>query len=358
MHTLLTVIGARPQFIKAGALSRRIQTCEGLREVIVHTGQHYDDNMSDVFFRELNIPKPAYHLAVGGGSHADMTGRMMQQLDPVFDAVKPDACLIYGDTNSTLAGALVAAKRRTPVFHVEAGLRSFNRNMPEELNRVVADHVSDLLFCPTRTSVENLAREGITRGVRQVGDVMQDVAMDTANLLRSMAIAPGLSALAEAPFAVLTVHRAENTASRERLAEVLAFARSAAGGLRIVWPVHPRTRKVVNDLALDTTGFTLVDPLGYFDFQYLLSQCRLVLTDSGGLQKEAYFSRKPCITLRDETEWVETIEAGWNRLWTQAEFRQPRLEVIPEYGDGNASGLILAAITDWFEGTETKGGAN
>lgn len=346
MPKIFTVLGARPQFIKAAPVSRALARV-GLSESIVHTGQHFDALMSDIFFDELDIPKPAYNLEVNSLGHGAMTGRMLEKLEEAMLAEKPDLVLIYGDTNSTIAGALAAAKLNIPVAHVEAGLRSFNRRMPEEINRVVADHVSALLFCPTRAAVANLGAEGITKGVHAVGDVMYDTTL--AAVKRAQGRSTIIEALGLTPggYAVATVHRAENTDDPARLAKVIAWLEAAARETPIVMPVHPRTRKLLASCGVVPAGLTLIDPVGYLDMARLLSRAAAVFTDSGGLQKEAYFHRVPCVTLRDETEWVETIEAGWNRLWT-SEGYAPRRD-IADYGGGDASEKIAKLIADHIQ---------
>ncbi len=341
MPKIFTVLGARPQFIKAAPVSQALSQC-GLDEVIVHTGQHFDALMSDVFFDELAIPKPAYNLEVNSLGHGAMTGRMLEKLEEAMLAEKPDLVLIYGDTNSTVAGALAGAKLNIPVAHVEAGLRSFNRRMPEEINRVVADHVSALLFCPTRTAVANLAAEGITKGVHAVGDVMFDATLAAVKRAGERSSILETYELTQGQYAVATIHRAENTDDPERFARVIAWLEAAARETPVVMPVHPRTRKLLASRGLVPAGLTLIDPVGYLDMARLLSQAAAVFTDSGGLQKEAYFHRVPCVTLRDETEWVETIEAGWNRLWQGPDFAERR--DIPDYGRGNAANVISELI--------------
>jgi UDP-N-acetylglucosamine 2-epimerase len=309
---IVTIVGARPQFIKAAALSRELRRQH--REVLVHTGQHYDYEMSGIFFDGLEMPPPDINLGVGSGSHGAQTGAMLSKIEEVLVAERPDWMVVYGDTNSTLAGALAASKLHVPVAHVEAGLRSFNRRMPEEINRIVADHLSNLLFCPSDTSVKNLVTEGITGNVHLVGDIMLDVlnwarerlATRPSDMLKKLG-------LEKQRYVLVTVHRSENTDDPKRLAEILA----ALGDLgeRVVFPVHPRARKAM--AAADchiSQHVRLIDPVGYLDMVNLTGSARLVLTDSGGLQKEAYWLGVPCVTLRDETEWVETVEVGWNML--------------------------------------------
>jgi UDP-GlcNAc3NAcA epimerase len=309
-----SIVGARPQFIKCAPVSRELRKVA--TEVLIHTGQHYDDNMSAVFFHDLDIPQPDYNLGVGSAPQGAQTGEMLKRIEAVLSEERPDYVLVYGDTNSTLAGALAAAKLHLPVAHVEAGLRSFNRGMPEEINRVVTDHLSMLLFCPTKTAVDNLAREGITKGVHLVGDVMYDALCDnieiaerTSKILEQLELDPREYLLA-------TVHRAENTDQTKNLHNIVsAFVALAESGQRIVFAVHPRTRK-----RLDTSdgkghpNLRLIDPVSYLDMLILEKHARVILTDSGGVQKEAFWFRTPCVTLRDETEWVETVESGWNVL--------------------------------------------
>lgn len=340
MTQVFTVLGARPQFIKAAPVSHAIAQM-GLTETIAHTGQHFDALMSDVFFEELAIPKPAYHLEINSLGHGAMTGRMLEKLEEAMLAEKPDIVLVYGDTNSTVAGALAAAKLHIPVAHVEAGLRSFNRQMPEEINRVVTDHVSALLFCPTQTAVRNLMQEGIVAGVHATGDVMFDTTI--AAIERAKGRSTILTDLAVQPkhYAVATVHRAENTDDPARFARIVAWLEDAARSIPIIMPVHPRTRKLLTQRGGEPAGLRLIDPIGYLDMAWLVNQSAAAFTDSGGLQKEAYFHRVPCVTLRDETEWVETIDAGWNRLWTASDYA-PRRD-IPDYGDGR-SAITIAEI--------------
>jgi len=348
-RTILTVVGARPQFIKAAAVSRVIADRPNLNELIVHTGQHYDPGMSDVFFDELGIPVPARRYEFGGGTHGAMTGKMLAAIEDALVEDKPDAVLVYGDTNSTLAGALAAAKLHIPVIHIEAGLRSFNRRMPEEINRVMADHLSALLLCPTQTGVDNLKAEGIIKGVHAVGDVMHDATLYAIEQSKAKSDVIDKLDLKGRDYEVCTLHRAENTDDVERFALIIAFLEKQAEERLVVFPVHPRTRKVMAERGITPKGVMQVDPMGYFDLHRLLAGSSLVLTDSGGLQKEAYFHRKPAITMRDETEWVETVEAGWNRLWTQDDWISPRHE-IPDYGQGDAADRSVDAIETFLAG--------
>ena len=355
---LVTVIGARPQFIKAASVSRAIArfnadspAADRMDEAIVHTGQHYDHNMSKVFFDELEIPEPRFNLGVGSGLHGRQTGAMLDGIEQVLLTEKPDWVLIYGDTNSTLAGAIAAVKLHIPVAHVEAGLRSFNRRMPEEINRVVADCVSSLLFCPTRVAVANLAREGITRGVHNVGDVMYDSVLFNAALAAKRSNVLSALSLTPKSYFLATIHRAENTDEPNRLSEILAALASA--GAPVILPVHPRTRKVMRSQGLAAAeNVRITEPASYLDTLVLEKNARAVLTDSGGMQKEAYFFDVPCVTLREETEWIELVEAGVNRLagsdrqrimegiaWSSRWRPPPRSEAL--YGDGNAGRAIV-----------------
>ena len=348
MH-VVSVVGARPQFIKVAPVSRALAAHSGVSETIVHTGQHFDPEMSETFFRELEIPEPQYNLGIHGGGHGAMTGRMLGALEPIVQAERPDAVLVYGDTNSTLAGALAASKLNIPVAHVEAGLRSFNRRMPEEINRVLVDHVSTLLYCPTGTSVENLAREGITRGVENVGDVMYDAVLHVAARAHADSEILGRVGLADGTYAVATIHRAENTDDPEALSQRLDYLRREASRQPIVLPLHPRTHRAVERAELSVEGLTVIPPCGYLDMHRLLLGATVVYTDSGGLQKEAYFHRTPCVTLRGETEWVETVACGWNRLWQGPDYCRRR--PIAEYGDGTAGRRIAAHLMDWLSRT-------
>jgi UDP-GlcNAc3NAcA epimerase len=339
---ILSVVGARPQFIKASVVSRAIVAKEKLLEVMVHTGQHFDDKMSKIFFDELDIQEPAYNLGINGGGHGEMTGRMLEGLERIIQAEQPDKVLVYGDTNSTLAGALAAVKLKIPVAHVEAGLRSFNRAMPEEVNRVLVDHISELLFCPTKASVENLTGEGLLDGVYLTGDVMFDATLHAIEASQERSKIISRLGLNKGEYAIATVHRAENTADRESLSSITNWLERMAQQQPVILLLHPRTRQAVEEYGIIFNNVRVCDPVGYFDIAQLLAGCVAVYTDSGGLQKEAFFHRKPCVTLRGETEWVETISAGWNRLWKTPEYL-PRKN-INEYGDGDSGAVIVDAI--------------
>jgi len=339
---IVTIVGARPQFIKAAAVSREIlKRPNDIQEVMVHTGQHYDPNMSQVFFDELEIPAPKHNLEISGGGHGVMTGRMLEGIEQILLDEKPDWVLIYGDTNSTLAGALAAAKLHIPVAHVEAGLRSFNMRMPEEVNRILADRVSTLLLCPTDTAVANLADEGISQGVSNVGDVMYDVALYYRERARVSSTIMARLGLEKKCFALATCHRAENTDSPERLREILHGLAMIGRELPVVLPLHPRTRKLVSDYFLEELleGLTVVEPLSFLDMVALEQAARVILTDSGGVQKEAYFYGVPCITMRDETEWIETVSSGWNTLVgaSGARITQAYAELDSHYRDASAN---------------------
>jgi UDP-GlcNAc3NAcA epimerase len=346
MHRITTIVGARPQFIKAAPVSKAMREHGGLVESLVHTGQHSDDAMSARFFRDFGMEAPAVNLGISGTGHGDMTGRMLMAIEALLLANRPDAVLVYGDTNSTLAGALAAAKLNIPVVHVEAGLRSRNRRMPEEINRVMTDHVSSLLLCPTLSAVQNLQAEGIRSGVEWIGDVMLDVALQSIGSgeeARAFLRAHGLEA---GRYIVATIHRAENTDDERRLRDVLSYVDRQSAGLRVMLPLHPRLRDRADLITQLCPRASIIAPLGYFETQFLISQAACVLTDSGGLQKEAMFHRTPCVTLRDETEWTETIEAGWNRLWTVPDYN-PQTD-IQAFGEGQASVKAVSAITSYL----------
>ncbi|RJO64603.1 MAG: UDP-N-acetylglucosamine 2-epimerase (non-hydrolyzing) [Myxococcales bacterium] len=350
---IATIVGARPQFIKLAAVNHVLRQRSGMTEVVIHTGQHYDDPMSAAFFRELDLPEPAINLGVSGGGHGRMTGRMLEAIEAALVEIKPAGVLVYGDTNSTLAGALAAAKLHLPVAHVEAGLRSFNKAMPEEINRRLADHCADLLFCPTRRAVDQLRSEGVVKGVHFTGDVMYDLARrferpDPQVLRRLDAPAGG---------ALVTLHRQENTDEPRRLAALAEALVALSRELPVFFPLHPRTRAALKRAGLFkalAAACRLAEPIGYIELQSVLRASRLVLTDSGGLQKEAYFARVPCVTLRDETEWPETLEGGANRVAGASPKRIRRAvkealatRVRPKrrFGDGRAAERIVA----WLE---------
>ncbi len=360
MKKILTVLGARPQFIKASVVSHAIAAANGLTEVLVHTGQHFDANMSDVFFTELGMRKPDHFLDIHGGTHGAMTGRMLAEVERVLMEEKPDAVLVYGDTNSTLAGALAAAKLHIPVAHVEAGLRSFNMAMPEEINRILTDRISHWLFTPTGVAAQHLRREGFApEQIIAVGDVMYDVALFHGQRVQ---VGTGLMArlgLTSNGYVLATVHRAENTDHPERLAAIVDGLMATAQRLPVVWPLHPRTRAVLQKAGrLDALAgkVTLIDPVGYLDMVQLEKFAALIATDSGGVQKEAFFYKVPCVTLRDETEWVELVEAGWNQLVPPVDADAVRQTIesalgkqgsdVQPYGAGDAARRIVANLAN------------
>jgi len=307
----MTIVGARPQFVKAAALSREFASREGIEEILVHTGQHFDANMSEVFFTEMEIPRPKYNLDVHSLGHGAMTGRMLEGIEDLIEKERPDVMLVYGDTNSTIAGALAATKLHVPVCHVEAGLRSFNMKMPEEVNRILTDRISDVLYCPTDAAIANLSKEGFDGfdcEVVKVGDVMQDAALFYAQKSKersTLKLEPG--------FVLCTLHRAENTDDPARLKSIVEALESIHEESEVILPLHPRTKKKLEDYGMNSS-LNIIDPVGYFDMIELLKKCKMVMTDSGGLQKEAFFFGKYCITLRDQTEWVELVEHGVNRV--------------------------------------------
>lgn len=349
---IVSIIGARPQFIKASPVSRllRINHCE----VLVHTGQHYDDNMSAVFFNELDIPEPEYHLGIGSASHGAQTGAMLEAIERVLLIEKPDWVLVYGDTNSTLAGALAASKLQIKIAHIEAGLRSFNRAMPEEVNRVLTDHLAHLLLCPSQIAVENLAREGLTQRVYLVGDVMADTLAYARFRSKDRSKILSRYKLKEKGFLLVTIHRAENTDNVERLSKIVNTLCQLEEP--VIFPVHPRTRKVLKCISVisEHCPLILIDPVGYLDMIRLEEAARMILTDSGGIQKEAYWLQVPCVTLRNETEWVETAEAGWNMLvganqeliLRAIRSFQPPVEHPILYGDGCTAQRCINLMTE------------
>lgn len=372
MISILTIVGARPQFIKAAAVSRAIRTrFEGkVREYILHTGQHYDENMSQVFFKQMQIPQPDFRLSVGSGSHGLQTGEMMKQIEDILLAQQFDAMLVYGDTNSTLAGALAAAKLHIPVIHVEAGLRSFNKSMPEEINRICSDHVSTFLFPPTETAVENLRREGFVFDagkpvspdnpvVQNVGDIMYDNSLFFAEVAEAESSITAKLGVEHKPFVLCTIHRDFNTDNAERLEGIFAALNriSTESDMPIVLPCHPRTAKKLDSLKnKPVSGIQLIEPVSFFDMIKLEKNASLIITDSGGVQKEAYFFRKPCIVMRPETEWVEIMDTGngvladanedlivegFNRFINRKESEYPEL-----YGDGKAAEKLIQIVLD------------
>lgn len=353
---IATVVGTRPQFIKSAPVSKVLRDF-GHTEILIHTGQHYNDGMSAVFFRELEISAPNVNLGVGSGSHGWQTGQMLIGIENVLLSKKPDMVLVYGDTNSTLAGALAAVKLHVPVAHVEAGLRSFNREMPEEHNRVVSDHLSNLFFCPTQTAVKNLENEGITQGVSLVGDVMYDSMLFNIQLAEKRSHILDNSKLKPKNYVLATVHRAENTDNHERLKTIFyAFEQISQDGLPVIIPLHPRTRQSLENskFGSQNSKLCIIDPVSYLDMLVLEKNAQVILTDSGGVQKEAYWFEVPCVTLRDETEWVETVDAGWNVVAgadlrkivdTACYFKRPdhRPDV---YGDGRAAERIVELLVN------------
>ncbi len=385
---ILSIIGARPQFIKAAIVSRKIRE-EGIKEILVHTGQHYDFNMSDIFFQELNLPKPDYHLGVGSGGHGEQTGKMLLEIEKVLLQQKPDVALVYGDTNTTLGGSLAAAKLHIPVAHIEAGLRSYNRSMPEEINRVLTDHCSDILFCPTETAVKNLQKEGFINVIGDgklvdddfslaqralglplvinVGDAMLDIALDVKKLIEKKT--DGEKRVLERYFLrakdyiLVTIHRADNTDNKENLQNIMeALKEITRSGLKIFFPAHPRTKKALErfNLISDVPQNLIVsEPISYVEIIALESNAKLIITDSGGLQKEAYFFEVPCIIPRDETEWTELVEIGWNKVVGTAKENlvnavlstlnedTPNRQRIDFYGQGRASEKIVKVLLSY-----------
>lgn len=349
---ICSIVGARPQFVKAAVVSRALEDAR-VEETLVHTGQHYDAAMSQVFFEDLDLPEPTVNLGVGSGTHAEQTGAIMTRLEAFIHEQPPfDGVLVYGDTNSTLAAALVAAKLHLPLAHVEAGLRSFNRAMAEEVNRIVTDRLATHCYCPSQTAVRNLAYEGITDGVYQTGDVMYDALLHYLPLARERYPVEHLVPSIPGDFLVLTLHRAENVDHRERFEQLLQAI--AVLGAPVVWPQHPRARMRMDAFGLDVPDHVYVtDPVGYLQMLALLDGAQAVLTDSGGVQKEAYWSRTPCVTLRPETEWVETVEAGWNVVadadparMAEGVRQRPQAPPAPHYGDGTAARTIAQKLQE------------
>lgn len=357
MKKIITVVGARPQFVKASAVSRALKAFPELSEIIVHTGQHYDPNMSDVFFREMDIPRPAYNLEVHGSGHGAMTGRMLEKTEAVLISEKPDLVMVYGDTNTTLAGALAARKLNIPVAHVEAGLRSFRMTMPEEVNRILTDRISDLLFCPTDQAISNLRNEGFNHFpcvLHKVGDVMYDSALYYSRLAEQHStVLSRLFPDGQSSYLLCTIHRQENTDTLANLESLIHILNILNKEIRVILPIHPRTRKIMEQHSLKPE-FQPIDPVGYFDILTLLKHCSLVMTDSGGMQKEAYFFQKFCVTLREETEWTELIQAGCNslagvdqeKIWNAFRaFLGKEFHADPHlYGDGQAGAKIAGIL--------------
>ena len=360
-RTVLTVVGNRPQFIKAAAVSAHLR--ERAEEVLVHTGQHYDPELSDVFFEQLEMPAPDRELGVGSGSHSEQTAAILTRLEPLVAQIEPGALLVYGDTNSTLGGALVAAKARVPLIHVEAGMRSGNRAMPEEINRMVVDSLAGLLLCSTETALRNLRDEGRDEQAVVTGDVMADIALTFGPIADQRSDVLERLDLEPRGFSVATAHRPGNVDDPERLRLLVDVLSRAAQAAPVVFPVHPRTRSRLDEMrALDglpERGITAVEPLGYLDMTRLVRAARGVITDSGGLQKEAFLASVPCLTMREETEWVETVEAGWNKLiGLRPEAVEPALAELPApgatspaaelYGEGRAGERVAAAVAEWL----------
>lgn len=355
---IMTVIGARPQFIKAAAVSRVIKkNYKGkIQEILLHTGQHYDENMSKIFFEQLDISLPDINLNISGGNHGSMTGRMIIEIEKQLEVEKPDLVLVYGDTNSTLAASISASKLNIPISHVEAGLRSFNMNMPEEVNRILTDHVSSLLFCPTNTSVMNLANEGISDGVFNVGDVMYDIAIHYSEKIKNDKTQQN-----KQDYILATLHRAENTDNIDRLESIVQAFCELSQDIPIILPLHPRTRNILTKLNLinNLKAVNIIEPQSYIDMIRYEQSAKVILTDSGGMQKEAFFYKVPCVTMRDETEWTETIDLKWNILVgadkekiieNTKNFFEASPKILPDqpYGDGSASNKIINEIHKYF----------
>lgn len=348
---IITIVGARPQFIKAAPVSREIRKFHN--EILVHTGQHYDDNMSKIFFDELNIPKPDYNLNIGSGTHGVQTGRMLIEIEKILFDIKPDMVIVYGDTNSTIAGALAASKLLIPVIHIEAGLRSYNMDMPEEQNRVLTDHISKYLFCPTDTAIKNLEKEGITKDVYNTGDVMYDAFLYNKYLIASKKGILKKLNIQKKGYLLATVHRAENTDNILNMRHIINAFNDC--GKTIVFPIHPRTKKFIDKYNLRLNNNIIpIDPVGYLEMVELECNAVKIITDSGGVQKEAYFAKIPCITLRNETEWVETVEAGWNilsgtdkdKITNAIMYFNPVNEQKNYFGNGRASSNLVKIINN------------
>ena len=359
MIKILTVVGARPQFVKAAALSRAIKKA-GLEEVLVHTGQHFDKNMAEIFFKQMEIPEPNYNLEINSLSHGAMTGRMLEKIEEVLNIEKPNIVVVFGDTNSTIAGSLAAAKLHIPIAHVEAGLRSFNMQMPEEINRILTDRISDILFCPTKTAVGNLEKEGFKSFNSEIvvsGDVMYDVALYYSRISEKHSTIISDLGLKDKPFIVTTLHRQENTDDLNRLSSIVDALNELSKSHKIILPIHPRT-KIIMDRENLKLNFNPIEPVGYFDMIELLKHCSFVISDSGGLQKEAFFFEKNCLVIRDETEWTELVELGYNYIVgaDKQKILDGALKIEKfiadfdekPYGDGNASELIVNYIKQYL----------
>ena len=356
MTKIATVLGARPQFVKASVISRALRLTAGVREILIHTGQHFDPEMSDIFFKELDIPLPDHHLGISGGGHGAMTGAMLQKLEPLLQDIAPDWVLVYGDTNSTLAGAVAASKLHIPVAHVEAGLRSFNRRMPEEHNRVLTDHIADLLFTPTDIATENLHLEGIPLSrIHQVGDVMFDALLYFSKRAKELSMILSKHSLKGGQYVLATVHRAENTDKKLRLITIMQGLDDVAKEMPVILPLHPRTRAALKRENIYIQRLKIIEPVGYLHMVALEANAAVIATDSGGVQKEAYFHGVPCVTLRDETEWMELVDGGWNILVSpeSANIANQILKAIGStgkpirpYGNGNAARLIVEKLVD------------
>ena len=357
---IVTVIGARPQFIKAATISRVLQDdYKDISEVIVHTGQHYDDNMSKIFFDDLEIPKPDYNLGIGGSSHANMTGEQLVAIEKILLEEKPNLVLVYGDTNSTLSGALSSVKLHIPVAHVEAGLRSFNRKMPEEINRIVTDHTSDILFAPTEVAMNNLKNEGLEQNAFNVGDVMYDAAIFYSEKAIQGSNILNKEKLFKEEYILITIHRAENTDDKDKLEKIMKSLIELSSIKKLIFPIHPRTKKNIQNLSIYekiVEHIQLIDPVGYMDMVMLENNASVIVTDSGGVQKEAFFHKVPCVTVRNETEWTELVELEWNNIVTEENI--PNLHAICEaaidsqgkeaypYGKGDAAERIIKILTE------------
>lgn len=337
---ILSIVGARPQFIKAAVFRKYCDEHE-VEEILLHTGQHYDPEMSTKIFSDLKVRAPDISHSLKARTHGGMTGEILECVESAICKLKPDFVNVFGDTNSTLGGALAASKLHVPVIHIEAGLRSFNKSMPEEINRVITDHISDYLFCPTQDAVKNLHDENIKKGVHLVGDIMYDA----VKIFEDEFLPPSnINTTQDKPLAVMTVHRADTTENPEKLRKIIEFCKQFAETYDIIFPAHPNTSTKLNNYSIDLDPIQLIQPLPYIEMQGLLKIAQLVLTDSGGLQKEAYFHGCDCITLRDETEWIETINSGWNRLWNKLDEQPKPKKTITDYGNGNVCELIFKQL--------------